>query len=524
MFDYTSLPTYGKRRTVFAGTWYDSDSRRLTAQIQDFLHKAHHSLQGNPCEIGFSNNEPPSGPAIALIVPHAGYMFSGQTAAYAYAKAKERELKRVFLLGPSHYTAFHGAALSDDKVLCTPIGNLHVDSEAVTDLAGYPLFQRRNDVHGTEHSLELQLPLIRQTFGNVKVIPIIVGTLREDMEIRLLAQILNRYITENDIVIVSSDFTHFGPRYQYEPFDSNIRENIHRLDEEAFQCLRAADLKAFLNFQKQTGDTICGLYPCAVLLAMLPHGAKGALLHYETSMDSFAEDDHNSVSYMAIVFSGAKGSESLCLQSDLTLEDTTDSILSADAKQSLLKIARDAVIIYVRENRIPSLNELCVPDHTVFNSPMGAFCTLFKAPDITNSDFSANKKELRGCIGYIWPVKPLIDAVVENAIAACSRDHRFQPITCDELNELRIEINVLTQPKRVDSVEEIVIGKDGIVMYKDGRQAVFLPSVATEFGWNLEQTLIQLSIKAGCGANGWKEQAKFDIFQSQCFGEKTFLV
>ena len=129
-------------------------------------------------------------------------------------------------------------------------------------------------------------------------------------------------------------------------------------------------------------------------------------------------------------------------------------------------------------------------------------------------------KELRGCIGYIWPVKHLFQAVLDNTIGACSRDYRFVPVTANELKDIQIDINVLTAPQRVSSYKDIVVGKDGVVMYKDGKQAVFLPSVATEFGWDLNELLTQLSLKAGCGADGWKQSARFDVFQSTSFEEK----
>jgi AmmeMemoRadiSam system protein A len=151
---------------------------------------------------------------------------------------------------------------------------------------------------------------------------------------------------------------------------------------------------------------------------------------------------------------------------------------------------------------------------------MGVFVTLYKVPTATKGHIDRAHKDLRGCIGYIWPVKSLFDSVVDNAIGACSRDPRFVPVTKSELAGLQIDINVLTPPKRVGSYKDIVVGTDGVIMYKDGRQAVFLPSVATEFGWDLNELLSQLAIKAGCAADAWKQpDAKFDVFQSQSFVE-----
>lgn len=150
---------------------------------------------------------------------------------------------------------------------------------------------------------------------------------------------------------------------------------------------------------------------------------------------------------------------------------------------------------------------------------MGAFVTLYKKRNGAPEPAARAGKDLRGCVGYIFPIKPLVQAVIENAVGAASRDYRFHNITKDELPDLLIDINVLTPPERVASYNDIVIGRDGVLLYKDGKQAVFLPSVASDFGWNLDQTLTQLAVKAGCAPDSWKQGAQFDVFQSTSFEE-----
>ena len=148
------------------------------------------------------------------------------------------------------------------------------------------------------------------------------------------------------------------------------------------------------------------------------------------------------------------------------------------------------------------------------------FVTLFKH-HVGDNPPSERKdgKNLRGCIGYIWPVKSLLESVCDNVVSAATRDHRFDPVSADELKDLEIEVSVLTPPHGVKSWQDIKLGQDGIVMHKHGLQAVFLPSVASEFGWDLPETLTQLSIKAGCGPDGWKKDTVFDVFQVQSFEE-----
>jgi AmmeMemoRadiSam system protein A len=138
-------------------------------------------------------------------------------------------------------------------------------------------------------------------------------------------------------------------------------------------------------------------------------------------------------------------------------------------------------------------------------APAGAFVTLKKGG------------ELRGCIGYIQPHRPLYQAVLQNGANAARNDHRFQPVAAEELDDLIIEVSVLTLPQKIDSYQEFEVGKQGIVLTKAGRKAVFLPEVAVEQGWNREQTLTNLSRKAGLPASAWREGASFQVFENQKF-------
>jgi AmmeMemoRadiSam system protein B/AmmeMemoRadiSam system protein A len=502
-----------KRRAAFAGSWYEADPSKLRAQLTRFLEQAEKTLKATPMEPSFQTNAKIQGSVLAIVSPHAGYLFSGQTAAFGYdAAAEDRKVKRVFLLGPSHYAGFHGAALPVEKDFATPLGDLKVDRQVIDDLACYPGFEFKPEVHRHEHSLEMQLPFIREAFGDVRVVPIIVGLMGDLSELNLAAQILRRYIEPDDLVIVSSDFTHYGPRYDYEPYPGPVRENVRKLDEEAFSYLHKADLPGFFEFRERTQDTICGFFPCALLLAMLPDGSHATLLNYRTSQDCLSEDDTNSVSYMAIAFSNPTA------KIGWPADEPTNVVLTDKDKESLLKVARQALETFVREGRQISPSDVSELVSPVTEKSMGAFVTLYKR-NIGRSTVHGDDRDLRGCVGYIFPVKPLVQAVIDNAIGSASRDYRFKNVTEEELADLQIDINVLTPPRRVKSYKEIVIGRDGILLYKQGRQAVFLPSVATEFGWSLEQTLAQLAIKAGCAADAWKHDAQFDVFQSISFEE-----
>lgn len=509
-----------KRQPRFAGQWYEADASKLRTQLEQFMHRVDRVPVEKTDDV---INENPSidGSVLGIVSPHAGYIFSGQTAAFAFDAAKGRRIDRVFLLGPSHYVGFHGAALPTESVFVTPLGDLILDRQVIDQLARYPLFEESSEIHRREHSLEMQLAFIKLAMPEAKIVPIAVGTLSDAAEVRLVSRLLLRYIESNDLVVVSSDFTHFGPRYGYQPFKEDIQQSIKKLDGQAFQLLSRCDLDGFLEFHNTTGDTICGLYPCAVLIGMLPEGSRGTLLNYKTSRDSILEDEQNSVSYMALAFS-APGSSGWPV-SDTVCGADVESLLGEADKKTLLKIARQTIDYFTKNKKAPTLRDLKVnpSPSKVLEENFGTFVTIFKTgAKSKEATRYKDEKELRGCIGYIWPIKPLVQAVIENAIGACSRDYRFRPVEPNEVKHLQIEINVLTPPRKVADTSEIELGKDGIIMYLNGRQSVFLPHVPTEFGWDLDETLAQLAMKAGFGPKDWKDGATFDVFRATAFEEE----
>ncbi len=142
----------------------------------------------------------------------------------------------------------------------------------------------------TSTTLEMQLAFITKDFGDVKIVPILIGRLDDASEARLVAAQIKGHLQDGDLVVVSSDFTHYGPRYGYAPFMGDLSESVKKLDMEAFSYLQKNDLEGFFAFYKRTDDTICGIYALTVLLAMLPEDARGHLIDYRTSRDSIAEE------------------------------------------------------------------------------------------------------------------------------------------------------------------------------------------------------------------------------------------
>lgn len=510
---WAQAPSEATRKTQFAGSWYNADPRALNAQLDELLTGAAISSDQTSVSQLTADNQILRDPVTAIVVPHAGYVFSGQAAAHAYHALRDQKVERVILLGPSHHVGFHGVALPAAGAFATPLGDLKVDRDIIDELSAYPLFAVLPDVHKVEHSLEMQLPFIRKSLGDVPIVPIIIGQLNDESEMRLIAEVLRGFIVPGDLLVVSSDFTHYGPRYDYQPYDGPVRPIVQKLDRQSFSHLSKLDLDAFVQFQQETRDTICGFYPCAVMCALMPIGTNVTALTYYTSQDCVSEDTDNSVSYIAIACSGKDWPH----EQD-KVRDARDIIgLSDKERQALLQLARKTLQAHLIEDRTITPEEAGVEVTEAMKRCFGAFVTIYK-PAHGMSNMGHGDKDLRGCIGSMWPVAPLWETVQDNAIAAAVRDPRFPPLHRTEMKDVILEINVLTPPRRIKSKDEIVLGRDGVIFAKSGHNAVFLPHVMTEFGWSLEETLRQLAAKAGLRPDD-VAGAKLDIFQSEIIAE-----
>jgi len=286
------------------------------------------------------------------------------------------------------------------------------------------------------------------------------------------------------------------------PFTENIPEQIKELDMRAYEYIAALDAKGFLEYKYKTGATICGSVPIAILLSMLNEPAKAELVKYVTSGE-LANDFTNSVSYLSVAFSGSWQSR----QEIEPQANNPELELTEQDKEQLLALARKTIVSALRTRRVPQESELGVTISDAMKCPRAAFVTLKK------------HSQLRGCIGDIFPQRPLYKSVIRNAINACVNDRRFLPVTEEECNDITIEISALTAPEPVASADKIRIGTDGVVLSKDGHSAVFLPQVAPEQGWDVNQMLTRLSLKAQLPADAWKEGASFLVFQADVFGE-----
>jgi AmmeMemoRadiSam system protein B/AmmeMemoRadiSam system protein A len=471
-------------RSSLAGSWYSDDPKVLNKQFDEFFRKADTNTLDN---------------VIALILPHAGYRWSGQTAASALNTTKKK-YKRIVVIGPSH-GAYMEQILSVTRAthFQTPLGQIPLDTEFADKLLKFPVFQSLPYALRSENSIELELPLLQYHQKDFKLVPIVAGQCSLET-ISKAGKILRGLVDPDTLVVASSDFVHYGRGHRYVPFTDNIPQRIKELDMGAYEYIAKLDSKGFLEYKRKTGATICGAIPIAVLLSMLDKTAKANLVKYATS-GQLTGDFSNSVSYLSVAFTGNWKNlppvRPRRNKAELTEHD----------KEQLLTLARKSVIYALEKRKLPNAADLDVTVSPAMQTPRAAFVTLKK------------NGRLRGCIGDIFPRQPLFKSVIANAVNAAVNDRRFIPVTKEECSSLSIEISALTPPEPVDSYRQIRIGTDGIVLRKDGRSAVFLPQVAPEQGWDLAQTLTQLSLKAGLPADAWKDGASFLVFQANVFGE-----
>jgi MEMO1 family protein len=490
--------------------WYTQEAEKLKQEIDTYLSQARHYF---PCTLSTT--------PVALIVPHAGHAYSGLCAASVYQTLFEADqkpnttIKRVIILAPTHTTFYNGIALPDYTVYRMPFGDIPVDNQAIKQLdkkdVAFAVFGR---AHATEHAIEVQLPFLQRTVASFKLIPLIVGHLNDE-QIFQAAEALKKLLNHETLLIISTDFTHHGPSYDYTVFDKNIGANLRLLDATAIRSLAEPSFETFETFLHQTSATICGREALKILLTLLETNALGSpqahLTCYYTSAQLqqaqkngfeidklFLNPPDNvaqpSVSYVGMAYAPAS-------------EHPAD-LLTGYEQQSLLILARTAIEhVFQRDTGKQEPIELPLISPGLLN-PTGAFVTLTTA----NGD-------LRGCIGRITTDKPLYSTIVSMAQAAAFNDTRFEPLKREELDHIVIDITVLTKPVKVTQPEDIIIGKHGIILNKRGESgsviasAVFLPQVAREQGWNLVATLEHLSQKAGLDRDAWKTDCDFEVFE-----------
>lgn len=435
------------------------------------------------------------GRIIALIVPHAGLIYSGPIAAYSYKLLDKSSINKVILCGPSHRYAFDGISVYGANVQWrTPFGLVSCDDRLCTKMTeGRPGIDRIEAAHKQEHSLEVQLPYLQTILKNVTIVPVVMGS-QNAGTIRLLADALSSVpFDDSTIMIAATDWQHYMPA-----------KDGAKSDSAGIDCLKKLDFERLEKYLQTEKTQMCGGGPtAAVIRAAITKGAdKAVILKYGDSGD-ITGDKSSVVSYVAAVLykSNKPGKATVASIKKDSLPALME--LTAEDKQQLLFIARHAIENYLKTGTVPQIG-----GGANLKRPGAAFVTLEK------------NRLLRGCIGQTAAVAPLHETVARCAVQAAVDDPRFNPVELSELPDIHIEISVLTPLQKVTALDQIIVGRDGLVIAREHNRGLLLPQVATELGWDRTTFLEETCRKAGLPSSAYKD-SRTEIFKFQAiiFGE-----
>ncbi len=450
------------REPAVAGAFYTGDPVQLKQEIISYLSNVNKKVEGD---------------IKGIISPHAGYIYSGQVAAYGYRQIAGKSYDYVVVFAPCHRGYFDGVSVFNGDGYKTPLGIVPVYTEIINQLlSSSNLINFYPQAHLQEHSLEVQVPFLQVVLKDFKLIPVLVGT-HDINQLNAIAEIFKNVFTNKNVLFVAStDLSHFYPA-----------EIGNKLDAIAIEYIEALDYKGFFNAILSKKTEACGAAPVYILmyLASLFNWDKCKILKYADSGD-VSGDKSNIVGYVSAVI----------------YKDNNDDSLSDNEKEILHKIARESI----RSKLFNDDFNFSYERTEKLKQQRGAFVTLHK------------NGELRGCIGYIVPYDSLDSTVKKMAVAAAFEDPRFPPLRKDEFEDIDIEISALTPLRKIDNINEIEVGKHGILIRKGPYSGVLLPQVATEYNWDRITFLNQTCMKAGLHSNCWQdEDTEIYIFSAEVF-------
>jgi len=455
----------GVRKPVWAGQFYDARPEQLSRQLDDMLD-------------GARSRAAPAPGLAALIVPHAGYVYSGPVAAHAYSLIQGAEIDTVVIVGVAHRHGFQGASIYPSGGYATPLGMVAIDTSTASALADATGFRFVAAAHREEHSIEVQIPFIQKVLPQAKIVPVLMGLPARDTMRRLADALAEVLAGKKALVIVSSDMSHYLSQRE-----ANAR------DAETIALLQELDTDLLIRKITAHENIMCGGAGAvtALFYAQRLGCPRVEILKYADS-SAGGGGKERVVGYLsAAIYAGNEPGEA--------------AALSPPERQELLHIARTAVEMIVRDNRVLDPQ----PTNPGLHTPSGAFVTLKK------------QGRLRGCIGFIEPVAPLYKTVTLAAIYAATRDRRFQPVVSSELESLEVEISVLSPPRKISDPDQVEVGKHGLIISQGDRKGLLLPQVPVENGWNRLTYLQQACLKAGLPQDAWRSGAEIFVFEAQVF-------
>jgi AmmeMemoRadiSam system protein B/AmmeMemoRadiSam system protein A len=443
------------RRPVVAGAFYPDSPQRLADQVDGFLAEV--------------PEQPLPGRLIALVSPHAGYVYSGGVAAHAYKQLEGKAYHTVILIGSSHRASFPGASVYHRGGYETPLGTIPVNEEMARKVMSLDENLRFvSQAHVAEHSLEVQLPFLQRVLEDFRIVPIVTGPHLSFGELESVAQAVAQVAGEEVLIVASTDMSHYPPYEQARRVD---RETLTAIESFSPQRVAENETRWLKEDVTELHCTLCGLDPVLItMMAAKILGADGVeVLKYANSGDVSMGDRERVVGYCAVAFYQGDPETP---GKEMSLKDLSEE-LDRQEQVALLKIARESIVTGLEGKGYTPLDS----PHPKLMEKWGAFVTLHK------------HGELRGCIGRFQPDIPLCQTVAQMAQAAAFSDHRFNPLSSEELADIEIEISVLSPLRKISSIDEIQLGKHGIWITKGDRSGCFLPQVATETGWSKQEFL-----------------------------------
>lgn len=450
------------RPAAVAGAFYPGDTTTLTRQVDDLLAAVERSSTGE-------------GWPKALIVPHAGYIYSGPVAAHAYRELEKArgKVRRVVLLGPVHRVPVTGLALPGVDAFETPLGRIPVDADAVRVLSTMRQVTTSRAAHAPEHSLEVQLPFLQRVLGAFALVPLAVGMATTEEVAETIEALWGGPET---LIVLSTDLSHFHPYAEARRIDATTLERIA-----AF----ATDIDH---------EEACGATPLnGLLLAARRHGMIARLLVACNSGDT-AGDRSRVVGYSAFA-----------------LDDAKSAADRDDVGRTLVGIARGSIAHRLGLGAVPRLD---MPDWLV--RPAATFVTL------------TCDAKLRGCVGSLEARRPLGVDVSENACHAAFSDPRFSPLSAAEWPRCALEVSLLSSltpiafNDEVELRESLVPGEDGVVLQFAGRHGTFLPQVWASLP-DKDDFLRELKRKAGVPADTPLERCTVHRYRVEKWREQDFV-
>ena len=468
------------RQPVVAGSFYPGEKSALESSLKELF------SQSRPAEL--------EGKIQTLILPHAGYSYSGLVAASGYKSIpKEAKYSNIFIIASSHREKFKGNSVYSAGNYVTPLGEARVNQKIANDLIdnNKEIFFLKQ-AHDREHSIEVQVPFIQYYFDKTPlIIPIVMGS-SSMAAARDLATALLPYFVPENLFIISSDFSHY-PNYK----------DAIRIDKITGDAILKKDPEHFYNIMRKNSQEpipnlstpSCGWSSIMTMLYMSERreDLKISPILYRNSGDVPIGNKDRVVGYWAMA-----GHE--------IPQKPTQFSLGDQDKQILLDLSRSTLETYLHSGILFDVHIANLP--VILKEPAGAFVSLYMGG------------KLRGCIGNFSPTRPLFQVVQEMTLAAAMRDQRFAPVESSEMEYIEIEISVLSPMKKISSIKEFQLGKHGIYMTKDGQSGTYLPQVAEGTGWSAEEFLGHCAReKAGIGWDGWRD-ADLYIYEAIVFGEE----